>query len=52
MDVDRLDRTAVATVTGAFHLVSYLRIIETLEPFRRDELVDGLDFFYALMRGR
>ena len=51
VDIAGLRRVDVDTVAGAFHLVSFLRIIETLESFRQDELTDGLDFFYARMHG-
>ncbi len=49
VDLTGLERRDVDVVTGAFHLDSYVRILETLEPFRRDELGDGVSYFGGLL---
>ena len=38
-------------VNGAFHAATYLRILESVEPIRRHELIDGLEYFLDLALG-
>ncbi len=45
-----IDRRAALTAAGAYHTVSYLRILERLEPLARHEHADGVTHFYELVR--
>ena len=45
------DRADVERVNGAFHAATYLRILESVEPIRRHELIDGLEYFLDLALG-
>lgn len=51
IDIAAIDRASVEIVVGAFHAVSYVRIIESQEPLRHDELFDGLRYFLRRLLG-
>lgn len=49
IDLSGLRREDVDVVAGAFHLVSYVRILSALEPTDRPSHAGGLDHFFALL---
>ncbi len=48
-DTDRLLPRDVDMVAGAFHTISYARILSSLEPSARVEHADGLDHFFGVL---
>jgi hypothetical protein len=50
IDGSQLDRRAIEAVAAGFHFVSYVGILESLEPIRRREVADGLVHFADLLR--
>lgn len=48
-ELDRLDRTTLGAVAGAYHTISYAGILAALEPHRRSEHVGGIGEFFSLL---
>ncbi len=48
-ELDRLDRSTLAAVAGAYHTISYAGILAALEPHRQTEHVDGIGEFFTLL---